>query len=46
MGAVVDSISTKWALAVHSEICTLCSSPVLVQFAVYHQPELLWACAT
>lgn len=41
MRAVVGSIYTSWALALHSEICSLCSSSVLVQFAVYHQPELL-----
>lgn len=41
MGAVVGSVYISWALAVHSEICSLCSSSVLVQFVVYHQPELL-----
>lgn len=43
MGAVVGSVYTSWALAVHSEGCRLCNSSVLVQFAVYHQqfPELL-----
>lgn len=40
MGAVVGSISTSWALAVHPEICSVCSSSVLVQAAVCHQPEL------
>lgn len=41
VGAVGGSIYTSWALAVLSEICSQCSSSVLVQFAVYHQPELL-----